>query len=62
MNPDNLAKHVHDDFRRVVHPKSISLPAQNKDEWLKEMRAFLGFATGVEVGHNPCYSSLFTLG
>ena len=50
-------KPLHKDFRRVVHPRSMGHPEQDKDEWRKELTGDFGFATGFEVGHTPCYSN-----
>ena len=54
---DLLAKPLHKDFRRVVYPKSIGHPEQNKEDWMKEITALLGFATGFDVRYAPCYSN-----
>jgi len=53
MDVDILAKCLHKDFRRVVYPRSIGQPEQNKEEWLKEITAIIGFATGFDVGLDP---------
>ena len=58
-NVDILVKHAHKDFRRVIYPRSMGYPEQNKEEWLKEIRGIFGFATGLDVGHTPCYSNFF---
>ena len=55
-NVDILVKHMHKDFRRVIYPRSLGHPEQNREEWLKEITGMLGIATGVDVGHTPCYS------
>ena len=57
-NVDTAVKPLHKDFRRVVYPRSMGFPEQNKDEWLKELTGILGLATGFDVGHTPCYSNL----
>src|SRR5258706_11275258 len=57
LNVDTLAKHVHKDFRRVVYPRSIGHPEQNKEEWIQEITGVIGFTTGFDVGENPCHSN-----
>ena len=49
LNVELLAKPLHKDFRRVIHPKSIGLPEQNKEDWIKEITGILSFATGFDV-------------
>jgi len=58
MNLDILRKHLHKDFRRSSYPRSLGLPAQNNEEWLKEIGGVMEFATGYNVGHTACYSNL----
>ena len=57
---DKLGNLLSDDFRRFVYPRSLGHPEQTKAEWLKEMGGAAGFATGFDVGHTPCYSSLLS--
>ena len=54
LNADLLGKLVHKDFRRVVYPRSIGHPEQNKEEWLQEITGIIGFTTGFDVGEIPC--------
>ena len=49
LNVELLVKPLHKDFRRVIYPKSIGLPEQNKEDWTKEITGILGFATGFDV-------------
>ena len=54
---DILAKHLHKDFRRSIHPKSLGLPELTRDEWLKNMGSVLNFTTELKVSyHLPIYS------
>jgi len=62
MNVDKLGNFLTDDFRRFVYPRSLGHPEQTKAEWLKEIGGAAGFATGFDVGHTPCYSSLLSPG
>ena len=55
---DVLGKHLHKDFRRSVYPRSLGLPQQNNEEWLKEVGGVMGFATGFNVGQTACCSNL----
>ena len=54
LNADILAKHVHKDFRRVIYPRSIGHPEQNKEQWLQEIKTIIGFTTGFDVSEIPC--------
>jgi hypothetical protein len=56
MNVEIIGKHLHKDFRRLVYPRSIGQPEQNKEEWLKELSVGFGFGIGFDVGHTRCYS------
>ena len=60
-NVDMAVKPLHKDFRRVVYPRSMGHPEQNKDEWLEEITGIFGLATGFDVGHIPCYSNFLNL-
>jgi len=51
MNAENIGKHMHKDFRRLVYPRSLGQPEQSKEDALKELSEFLGFLTGIEVGY-----------
>ena len=53
LNVDILAKCLHKDFHRVVYPRSIGQPEQNKEEWIRDITGIMGFATGFEVGYLP---------
>jgi hypothetical protein len=53
MNVDVLAKHLHKDFRRSIHPRSLNLPEQNKEEWIKEITGIMSFTTEFEVIYTP---------
>ena len=53
-NVDILVKYAHKDFCRVVHPRSMGRPEQNKEEWLKEITGIFGLATEIDVGHTHC--------
>ena len=57
LNADILGKYVTKDFRRVVYPRSIGHPEQNKEEWLQEITGIIGFTTGFNVGENPYHSN-----
>jgi len=59
-NIDVLKQSFHKDFRRVVYPLSLGLPAQNKDECVKFAAGIMSFATAFEVGDTTCDSNLFT--
>ena len=59
---ETFAKHMHQDFRRSVHPRSLGQPEQSKEEALKEISGFLSFATGFDVGHTPYYLDLLPPG
>ena len=52
-------KPLHKDFRRVVYPRSMGHPEQNKDEWRKELTGTFGLATGFDVGHSPATRTFF---
>jgi hypothetical protein len=62
MNVEIIGKHLHKDYRRSIYPRSIGQPEQNKEEALKEASGVFGFATGLNVGHTPCYSNLLPAG
>jgi hypothetical protein len=62
MNVEIMGKHLHKDFRRSVYPRSIGDPEQSKEELLKDMSAMVGFSTGWDVGHTPCYTNLLPPG
>jgi len=51
MNVENIGKYLHKDFRRPVYPRSLGQPEQGKEEFLEEVSAILGFATGFNVGY-----------
>ena len=57
MNVEILGKHLHKDFRRLVYPRSLGEPEQNKEEWLKEITGIMSFGIR-SVGHTTCYSNL----
>ena len=47
-----LAKHLHKDFRRIIHPRSLGVPDLNREEWLENMAGVLSITTELEVSHN----------
>jgi hypothetical protein len=57
-NMEVIKKHMHKDFRRSVHPRSIGEPEQNAEEALTELAGLLSLVTGIDVDHTPCYSNL----
>jgi len=57
-NMEVFVSYLHKDFRRSVYPRSLGQPEQNREEALKELSGLLGFVTGIDVGHTPCYSNL----
>ena len=57
LDVELLAKPLHKDFRRVVYPRSIGDPEQNKEGWIKEITGLLGFATGFDVRYALPYSN-----
>jgi len=57
-NMEVFVSYLHKDFRRSVYPRSLGQSEQNREEALKELRGLLGFVTGIDVGHTPCYSNL----
>jgi hypothetical protein len=61
-NVENIGKYMHKDFRRSVYPRSTSEPEKGKEDCLKEISGYLGFATEFDVGHSPCYSKLLPPG
>ena len=56
-NADILANCVHKDFHRVVLPRSMGQPAQNKEEWIKDITAIISFATEFDVGYLACHAN-----
>jgi len=62
MNLEIIGKYMHKDFRRLVYPRSIGELELSKEESLKQISGILGFATGWNVGHTPCYSNLLPFG
>jgi hypothetical protein len=58
MSVESFGKLMHKDFRRSILPRSIGQAEQSKEESLKELSGILGFVTGIDVGHTPCYSNL----
>jgi len=36
-----LTKLLHDDFHRIIYPRSLGVPKTNKEEWLKHMEGVL---------------------
>lgn len=59
MNVEILGKPLHKDFRRLVYPRSLGEPEQNKEEWLKEITGIIGFGIG-SVSHATCYLNLLS--
>ena len=55
-----VMKPLHKDFHRVVYPRSMGHPEQNKSEWFKEITGIFGLATGLDVGHTHCYSNFLS--
>ena len=53
LNVDLLVKPLHKDFRRVVYPRSLGHPEQNKEDWIKEITGVLSFATEFDVRYAP---------
>jgi hypothetical protein len=56
-NLDILKKCFHKDLRRIVHPRSMGLPEQTRDEWFEVVSGLFGFATELKVGYVHCYSN-----
>jgi hypothetical protein len=48
-DPALLAKHLHKDFRRIIHPRSLGVPEVDRDEWLKNVAGVLSITTQLEV-------------
>ena len=48
-NIDLLAKHTHRNFRRLIHPRSLSRPELGREEWLKAVEKILNFTTHLEA-------------
>ena len=44
-----LAKNLHKDFRRVIHPKSLGARDLTKEEWLNNMKEIVTFTTELKV-------------
>ena len=47
MNWDHAGMYLHKDFQKVVHPKSLGVPALNKEAFLKR---YSELGTGYGVG------------
>ena len=47
MNWDNFGRYLHKDFQNVVYPKSLGVPALNKEAFLKH---YSELGTGYGVG------------
>ena len=48
LNMDALGTLMHEDFSNVIHPKSLGMPALNKEAWAKQ---YADLGTGYGVGH-----------
>ncbi len=47
MNMDIIGRHLHKDFHKVVHPKSLGVPTLDKEAYLKR---YSELGTGYGVG------------
>ena len=47
MNWNNVGRYLHKDFQRVLHPKSLGVPTQKKEAFLKH---YSELGTGYGVG------------
>ena len=47
MNMDTIGNYLHKDFHHVIHPKSLGVPALNKEAFLKR---YSELGTGYGVG------------
>ena len=54
MNMDICRNIFHEDFSNVIYPKSLGLPALNKEACLKH---YAEFGTGYGVGHATQHSN-----
>ena len=45
----HLERHLHKDARRVTYPRSLSLPEESREEWLRRLTELVGLWTDSEV-------------
>ena len=51
-----LAKPLHNNFRHIVYPRSLGVPAANKEEWLRSMNYVLNSPIRFsDVSYTNCY-------
>ena len=56
----HVAKHLHKDARRVTYPRSLSLPEENREEWLRRLTELAGLCTDSEASI-LCVATRFSL-
>ena len=53
---DLIKKHLHDDFRRQIYPRSLNQPEQTKDETVNHFEMVIKFSFDFEVIYISRYS------
>jgi hypothetical protein len=48
-NLDNIAKHLHKDFRYICYPRSLNYPEQTKEEWIARFSGYIPHWTDMKV-------------
>lgn len=60
-NFDILSEHLHEEFRHHTYPRSLNIPEENKEAWLKHTQERINMVTSVEASCTGCYHVILQL-
>lgn len=49
-----LAEHMHRDLRRIIYPRYLGKPEQNREEWFQHATEVMSICTEVEESRTGC--------
>lgn len=56
-----LAKHVHKDYHRIIYPRSLGIPEQTGEEWLRNSAESMSLWAGdSKARYSGSYSNLLS--